>query len=444
MRIRLIQASFPLALVTSLGMLSSGRPGVAQDARQTSRITVGRETQVSKVYEKRPHAEVILAADPSDRDRLLAGSMVMNPGMGASVVAYASADGGKTWELTLEKKAEKGELWYTDPTVAFGPDGAAYFAAMFSGGLGLEITSSRDGGRKWGAPFVAKQLIDRPFLVADCTIGKFRGRVYCIGTSDRELAVYRSRDGARTFDPPARVVAKGSGQGMVTGRGAALSDGTLVVPYSVLTKATDQQWSFRVRRSDTGGESFLGEQSLRDYQDGGPHSRLQLAIPIMEIDPASRAFKDRLYLVWSERAEAGLHVMLMVSKDKGVNWSQPVTISDETGVDGEDRATRHYAFLPSVAVNRAGAVAVSWYDATLRGGTLSSNVRLRASLDGGSTWLPSVRVTEFVSRSDPEADESWVGHTAGLAADASGAFHPLWIDNRTGVRQVFTAAVVVK
>ena len=45
------------------------------------------------------------------------------------MVAYASADGGKTWEPTLEKKAEKGGLWYGDPAVAFGPDGAAYFAA---------------------------------------------------------------------------------------------------------------------------------------------------------------------------------------------------------------------------------------------------------------------------------------------------------------------------
>ena len=85
------------------------------------------------------------------------------------MVAYASADGGKTWELTLEKKAEKGGPWYGDPTVAFGPDGAAYFAAMFSGGLGMEITSSRDGGRTWGAPFMAKQFMDRPFLVVDCT-----------------------------------------------------------------------------------------------------------------------------------------------------------------------------------------------------------------------------------------------------------------------------------
>ena len=94
--------------------------------------------------------------------------------------AYVSADGGKTWEPTLEKKSEQGGMWYGDPAVAFGPDGAAYFAMMFSAGLGREITSSGDGGRSWSCALIAKHLVDRPFLVADCTRGRFRGRLYCM------------------------------------------------------------------------------------------------------------------------------------------------------------------------------------------------------------------------------------------------------------------------
>jgi hypothetical protein len=36
------------------------------------------------------------------------------------------------------------------------------------------------------------------------------------------------------------------------------------------------------------------------------------------------------------------------------------------------------------------------------------------------------------------------GDTAGLAADAGGTFHPVWIDNRTGTHQVWTASVGVR
>ncbi len=438
MGIRTMHASLPLTLATTLGVLGSGCPGLAQVAGPAARIAVGRETQVSKACEKRPHAEVILAADRDNPGRLLAGSMVMDPGMGASVVAYSSGDAGRTWELTLEKKAEPGGRWYGDPSVAFGPDGVAYFAAMFSAGLGREITSSRDGGRTWAAPARAGHLVDRPFLLVDNTVGGFRGRVYCVESADAELVVHRSRDGARSFDRPVRLVCEGSAQGRTFGEGVVLSDGSLVVPYSVLIRATDEVRSLRVQRSETGGESFLGEQILRDYT--APVD----AFPIMAVDPGSGAFKDRLYLVWSERTEAGRRVMLTFSRDKGANWPEPVAISEERGVDGEDQAAGHHAYLPTVAVNREGVVAVSWYDATRRGGALRSHVRLRASLDGGSTWLPSVQVTGYVGRSESEAGENWVGHTAGLAADASGTFHPLWVDDRTGVRQIFTAAVVVR
>ena len=57
-----------------------------------------------------------------------------------------------------------------------------------------------------------------------------------------------------------------------------LADGTLVLPYHVLTKATDQQYSLRLRRSNSGGESFLEEQFLAiacapsaQDQPGVPH-----------------------------------------------------------------------------------------------------------------------------------------------------------------------------
>jgi hypothetical protein len=443
MRARSIHARVAQALVAVLGLVSPGRPVAAQPAAQAPRIIVGKETQVSKADEKRPHAEVILAADPVDPNRLLAGSMIENPGMGQSVVAYASTDGGKSWDLTLERRPEKGRQSYADPACAFGPDGTAYFGAMFSGGRGSEVIASRDGGRTWEVPYVIQELMDRPFLYVDCTNGRFRGRVYCAQSEGPEIAVYRSNDRARTFEPPTRLPCKGSGQGIYPGQGVVLFDGTFVFPYRMLTKATERQVSLRVRRSDTGGVSFHDEQFLCDYRADEPQSEILSGLPIMAVDLGSRAFKDRLYLVWSERTEAGLRVMLMVSTDKGANWSPPVMISDRYDNEQEKRS-RHHASLPCIAVNRDGVVAVSWHDEILHEGKLASHVRFRASLDGGTTWLPSVRVTGADSSRAPGAAESWLGDTAGLAADASGVFHPLWIDNRTGMRQVFTATVVVK
>jgi hypothetical protein len=115
----------------------------------------------------------------------------------------------------------------------------------------------------------------------------------------------------------------------------------------------------------------------------------------------------------------------------------------------DDGDNAYGAYMPALAVNKEGIVAVTWYDRrglpTKPGSTppfhaAGCNVRLRVSLDGGQSWQPSVRVNEQAIQST-----IWdLRDTAGLAADAAGTFHPVWIDDRTGTRQVWTAVVRVE
>ena len=96
--------------------------------------------------------------------------------------------------------------------------------------------------------------------------------------------------------------------------------------------------------------------------------------------------------------------------------------------------------MPCVAANKDGAVAISWYDRRgLAAGISGYNVRLRISVDAGASWLPSVQLNQQPCRSSLSA----LGDTAGLVADADGHFHPVWIDDRTGITQVWTATVMV-
>lgn len=73
-------------------------------------------------------------------------------------------------------------------------------------------------------------------------------------------------------------------------------------------------------------------------------------------------------------------------------------------------------------------------------------VRFSASLDGGETWLPSVRVSTDANLVNPAEKETRFngGDTAGLTADADGVFHACWIDNRAGVHQMWTTTVAVR
>ena len=195
-----------------------------------------------------------------------------------------------------------------------------------------------------------------------------------------------------------------------------------------------------VRRSDDGGATWGEERVVADWR---MFYSPQVCLPQLACGPAGGQQPDRLYATWGEEGRGGLRVMLSYSADRGATWSTPACLSEQPepgpGVRPQD------ALIPSVAVNKHGVVAVSWYDRrglpAQRGNTLDRkgwNVRMRASGDGGATWGPSVQVNDVTSEAPAL---SALGHTAGLAADAGGVFHAAWIDHRTSVLQVWTAAV---
>lgn len=141
-----------------------------------SQIVVESEAQVSLSRAHLPHNEVIIAADPRHPSRLLVGSKInYTPCDNTQSLAYRSWDGGKTWKVAFENRNEKNA---SDPAVAYGPDGIAYFST--TGARNNFVSRSQDGGQTWQGPtnVDAKANLDRQYLAVDCTNGKYRGRVY--------------------------------------------------------------------------------------------------------------------------------------------------------------------------------------------------------------------------------------------------------------------------
>jgi len=498
----------------SLLLLAAGAlPVPSVLASQT--VTVGRNVHVSAARPNDSHSEVILAADPKNAARLLAGvHIAYSDTVGAKSIAYASFDSGKTWSVSLERRDS---TITADAAVAYGPDGSAYFATLARWGL----YRSRDGGRTWDPPSKAPPAYawDREYLVADFTGGKYHGRVYMNSTvypmpayvadttnpgpggggGGRENAagLYTSTDGGSTFgNPVTRLVTRPEGiLGMANA--VVLSDGTLMFLYghrkpnvaggggrggiAAFTPLPAANYWLEVITSTDGGETLNNAYRIGDYWMNRPRSE-GAVIPHLAVDPGSPLFKDRLYVVWSDFRTNRLEIMFSYSSDKGRTWSTPVTISDDRAApdalrNGPDNIT------PTVAVNKDGVVAVTWHDRRDFADNLGWNVRFRASLDGGETWSPSVKVNDKPSVFG--GNEPWVaasggggggapagrgaadslksggrvislnarlsnanftfapGHNGAFAADAAGGFHPMWVDTRSGMYQVWTATVTV-
>jgi hypothetical protein len=447
-----------LALLSGLALVISHC--IRQQNIQPAQITVGPNIHVSAARAKINHTEVTLAADPNNPKRILAGAMYYpEDAVGSKVVGYASFDGGKTWQLSFERLGEPKHTGL-DPATTFGPDGTAYFADLSvqfpekepetpeqeakapkfgDADVGyLHIARSPDGGKTWLPTTKLNRWIDRPWITVNGSNGKYRGRLYCVGSIGQPL-LYTSDDKGQTFSPPLTWSVKPGYRSFGIGPPVVLSDGTLIALYDgYLGSFVKNGAPYLAVRHSTDGKSFAGEESV--IGDWKVANNPQLCLPAMAADPGSRKYRDRLYVVWAEEQESGLRVLFSCSKDRGTSWSKPVPLSEQPEAKAGEKT--YEALIPAVAVNKAGVVAVFWYDRrNLPPDGNGWNVRLRASLDGGETWLPSVQVNEVTSA---KAGLASLGHTLGLTADANGAFHPLWIDNRTGIRQVWTATVTVQ
>ncbi len=485
--LRMLVLRFTLAgLCLSMAAAKAAISQSANPLKQGSekQIVVGPNIHVSKELGNLAHGETLLAADPKDPSRLLGCSMTFSEELNANlIVAYASFDGGKTWSPTLKITPEEGVCCHVDPAVTYGPDGTAY--VIFFGPTpnrkkyDLYVYRSKDGGKTWLSP-TKIPVVDRPYVVIDDTGGKFHGNIYIHGISGLEtyergfgaytsFKLFRSVDGGSTFEPLAHLVPVGDHYPIGGAPGVLLSDGTLVcsffeyqskrredyLKYPEERPAKPDAW-LKVITSANAGEKFSNASVVSDLAMG--RSWRSNVVPYLAVDRGRGPFSDRLYIVYEDARSGRVEIMFAYSSDKGRSWSKPMAVNDDRPPVDPAKGPNH--FMPVVAVNKDGVVGVAWYDRRESANDWDYTVRFRASLDGGETFLPSVKVSE-ASFTHGGNDEKWPvtawdgdfwihwmyarpGDTAGMAADASGVFHPFWIDNRTSIPQIWTAPVTVK
>lgn len=468
--------------------------GVAGEAR----ISVGPHVQVTDAGEGVFVREVVVCADPGDVNRLLALSHLHGrDGDRPAVVvaAYTSLDAGKSWRRTADTSAINRTAG--DPTCAYGPDGTLYFGSLIGAASGhneLFVYRSADGGRTWQAPVVAPGSVstDRPFLVVDRTGGPYHGRIYATATMVRQrgingdaqpnaAAMFRSMNGGVTFEPAVRRSLSNPDRSLSyylhSGAPVVLSDGTVVAIHAEIRLLRDptgatidvdsvlnsRNAAIRVYRSTDGGHTLTDTVSVSQFYHRS--DRVDSAIPTLAADPGSATFGDRLYAAWVDTRVGRSRIMFAYSGDRGATWSAPRVVSDTPAFERPHRGPD--AQLPALAVNRSGVVGLLWYDRRDNTQGSSWQIRFAASLDGGDTFLPSVAIADspraggrdalagYAVRVRPPANSgrsssvqvrafaNLPGHTSGLAADAAGRFHALWVSETEARFQAWTAVVSV-
>lgn len=435
------------ALLCTLCALSLG--GVVRGqatAGVPAPVEVGEDRPVGEGGDRRPLVEPHLAVNPKDPQNMVAGVMVAQPDGTYGVAAFTTFDGGRTWRRHDFAVGDGGDAW-----VAFLPDGAVVFCALAGERSELQLFRSTDGGRTWPARHTSLGFShDHPTLVVDRTGGRFAGSLYAVSATgrrgangQRRSAVYaaRSTDGGLTFQEPTRVVV--NNLSYEAQNPAVMSDGTLLVPFADHRRPGSRRRLERQRdwliASTDGGKTFSEPLFISETCNGaGGWSSLA-------VGAAGGEGRERLYHVCAGPQFDSIQVRR--SDDRGETWSDVVRPDRPANVTP-------YARTPAVAVNRDGVVGVAWYDgrndpSTIKGVFRCHEIFFAASLDGGLTFLPEVKVSSQKSCPAEPANVAAAlrfpagGEYMGLAATPDGAFRLVWADARGGTYQLRTASVSV-
>ncbi len=464
-----------LALLARAGGLPHPSRQASAQPATAAKIVVGPNMLVSRDGNI-PHVELIVASNPTDPQNLVGAAITPTAADGGwACKSYFSQNGGDSWTDTVfpELHSNGGG----DPMVGFGIHGTAYFASL------MTVTSpegrtraavmfyrSTDGGRTWHKPADLGYSYDHEVMAVDHTQGEYAGRIYLSVLYDYpvyRVGVFRSDDDGRTFIGPVEAANGGGTIGINTAADVlVLSDGTLIVPYEDFQflpekRKTSHTGHFWFVSSADGGVTFSKPHPIGAQEfDSSPTAPRVGTFPAFAVDTHSASFRDRIYAAWTDFRSGTYRVWFSYSADRGNTWSAPGEI--DPSVPGHT-----LEYMPMLAVNRQGVLGSTWFDTRASADNKEYEEYFAASLDGGTSFLPPVRVSSQPSLlpgngnlniapavfsykgeqriSFLSAASRWGngGDYMGLTTDSAGTFHPFWADSRSGTFLIETAAVRV-
>lgn len=268
---------------------------------------------------------------------------------------------------------------------------------------------SRDDGKTW-EPEVRLTTAGGAFRTSLAVSGSRLDLVWADFRTGNDGDIYyrRSPDGGGTWDPEMRLV---SGDQSAIGAGrpqvASLGDSVHVVwmdgrdgnPRCYTMPVCTEVY---YKRSLDGGRTWGGDV------------RLTFDPPFSGRSDVAALVQGTVIVSWDEDQDnnGGHEQYVMRSSDNGNTWGPPVRMSFAPGT------SEH------TALYAAGQSAqLAWTD---RRDEKNTEVYYRVSFDGGATWEAEERVSNADEESGPP-----------LLAATTGYGHVVWLDNRTGVQQIW-------
>ena len=420
---------------------------LAQNLIKENTLTIGPNFRIypSNVSQ----TEVFIVTHPSNPDIMFVAcnTIIFNPFF-VSEGCYATTNGGNSWYGSDTCKGAPINLHGGDPGITINKNGTFILTRRgFSPGLYSHY--STDFSITWSnQKTISNDDLERATMTSDIhpTSSNY-GRSYAAWVKFAPpfpLQFTFTSDGGVNWSTPAQInnpIQRSAGGDITMG-----PNGKVYICWAGVTSISPFTEDFvGVASSTNGGTTWQVTENAFDMnginglltQKGNIRVN---GLPNIAVDTTSGPRSGWIYIITTQKnlAPAGSDpdVILNRSTDNGQTWSTGIRVNQDPVNNGKIQ------YFPAVHVDKQGGLNVIFYDD--RNTTSdSSGVFLARSEDGGNNWR-EFQISDINFKPLPIGGlgQGYQGDNISITS-ANDKLWPVWMDNRTGIYQIWTVPIEI-
>ncbi|WP_304130116.1 T9SS type A sorting domain-containing protein [Ignavibacterium album] len=163
-------------------------------------------------------------------------------------------------------------------------------------------------------------------------------------------------------------------------------------------------------------------------------------LPRIAVDKSNSSNRGTIYIVTTQKnlAPAGSDpdIILYKSTDNGLSWSGGIRVNQDALNNGKTQ------YFPAIDVDQYGGINIIYYDDRTTTND-SASVFFSRSTDGGLTWSDfNISDHNFKPQPIGGLGQGYQGDNIDIVCVGDKMF-PVWMDNSTGIYQIWTAAISI-
>ena len=361
---------------------------------------------------------------------------------------YVTEDGGNNWQGSDSCVGEPIQFHGGDPGIAIDKNGRFVLTRLGrSPFAGLYSHFSYDNGRTWTPQTaISTDDLERASVATDAILNSdYYGRTYATWVKFAPpypvMFSYVSDD-IETWSNPIQLNTPNNRS--AGGDVAVGPNGEIYSCWAGITETSPfKEIYVGFASSESGGSSWNVAENAFEVNgitgilpDKG-NIRVN-GLPGIDVDNTAGERNGWIYIVTGQKnlAPAGSDpdIILNRSTDGGITWSQGIRVNQDALNNGKTQ------YFPTVHVDGFGAVNVIFYDDRNTTND-STGVFLARSTDGGNTWK-EYEISDHNYKPIPigALGQGYQGDNIDLTS-TSKEIWPVWMDNSTGIYQIWTSPI---